>query len=89
VEIPKVCQGTTVEKAYQVLDRFAWEESEMLAYEDAWLALTDEENKLQKTEEKGLVKGREEGAHEKALTIASSKTIHSLGSTFISFETRL
>ena len=55
-EIPRVFQGTPIEEAYYTLERYTWSEAEILAYEDAALAVVDSENAIEVAHQKGIEK---------------------------------
>ena len=62
IEIPRIFQGTPIEEAYHTLERYTWSEAEILAYEDAALAVVDVENTLEVTHQKGKIEGKIEVA---------------------------
>ncbi len=72
-EIPRIFQGTPIEEAYHTLERYTWSESEMLAYEDAALAIVDVENTLEVTNQKGIEKGKMEEKIEIARNLLAQK----------------
>jgi predicted transposase/invertase (TIGR01784 family) len=57
-------EGTVVEKAYHALERYNFNPKQIVAYEDAGLALVDFENTSKVRYEEGLAEGREEGREE-------------------------
>lgn len=56
-EIPVLFAGTPIETAYKTLDRYEWSETDILAYEDAALAIVDDENRLETAHKKGVEDG--------------------------------
>lgn len=61
-----------LEEAYQALDQHYWSEPEYLAYEQELKRVRDHKAMLDAAEDKGLIRGRQEGRQDKALEIAKN-----------------
>lgn len=71
-DIPSHVDDDSVKKAFHTIERFAWKEGELLAYEDSQLAIFDEQGRLDDFYNRGIAKGIEKGADQTKIGIARS-----------------
>ena len=82
--IPAQLQDAAIQEAFTVLERFAWSEQELLAYEDAQLAIGDEISGRAWYYEKGLAEGMAQKMLQKGVDIETVSAIAGLSAEALS-----